>query len=124
MNNWREFKFNKAYIGELIDSVNGIMLPQQYIEFMMKHNGGEGDIGETWFVLYPLEELQEINDELEIKAFLPNHIVIGSNGGGELYGINADGYFFNVPETLEEEYLTVLGDDIDTLPLKVNEMWK
>ena len=62
---------------------------------MKKHNGGEGDIGETWLILYPLEELQEINDDYEIEEFLPGHIIIGSNGGGELYGIDNKGNYFN-----------------------------
>ena len=61
-----------------------MVLPNDYIELMKKHNGGEGDIGETWLILYPLEELQEINDDYEIEEILPGHIIIGSNGG-ELY---------------------------------------
>lgn len=35
-------------------------MPEQYIDFMKRHNGGEGDIGESWFVLFAIDELQEI----------------------------------------------------------------
>ena len=89
MEKWGMFEFNSPYFGEIIEKINDVVLPNDYyIELMKKHNGGEGDIGETWLILYPLEELQEINDDYEIEEILPGHIIIGSNGGGELYGID------------------------------------
>lgn len=36
-------------------------MPEQYIDFMKRNNGGEGDIGESWLILFALEELQEMN---------------------------------------------------------------
>ena len=124
MEKWGEFEFNEPYNGDEILKINEVVLPEQYIEFMKKHNGGEGDIGETWFVLYPLEELQEINDEYEIEQFLSGHIIIGSNGGGELYGIDKHGNYFNVPVIMDANEITLFGKDIDLLPEKVNEFWK
>lgn len=124
MNNWGEFVFSKPYEGTKIDKVNNVVLPLQYIDFMKQHNGGEGDIGETWLILFPIEELQEINEEYCIEEFLPNHIIIGSNGGGELYGIDTAGEYFNVPAIIEEEYVTLLGDNIYDLPNRINELWK
>ena len=47
MGNWGSFEFNNPYVGEPIESVNGIELPKQYLDFMREHNGGEGDIGEV-----------------------------------------------------------------------------
>ena len=73
MNNWKEFVFNEPYVGGKIERINNVILPKQYVGFMKKHNGGKGDIGETWLELYPLEELQEINDDYCIEDFLPNH---------------------------------------------------
>ena len=87
MEKWGMFEFNSPYFGEIIEKINDVVLPNDYIELMKKHNGGEGDIGETWLILYPLEELQEINDDYEIEEILPGHIIIGSNGG-ELYWID------------------------------------
>ena len=123
MKKWGTFKFNTSYIGEMIEKINEVVLPKDYVEFMKKHNGGEGDIGETWLILYPLEELQEINDDYEIEEFLPGHIIIGSNGGGELYGIDINGNFFNVPVIMEEDYVTLLGTEIELLPDKINALW-
>lgn len=124
MENWGEFEFNEPYNGKDIDKINNVTLPKQYLEFMKRHNGGEGDIGESWFVLYRLEELQEINDDYEIAEYLPDHIIIGSNGAGELYGIDIDGNYFNVPDMIDEDDVTVFGRDIEILPNEINEFWK
>ncbi len=69
MEKWGMFEFNTPYVGEIIEKINDVVLPNDYIEFMKKHNGGQGDIGETWLILYRLEELQEINDDYEIEYF-------------------------------------------------------
>ena len=69
MDNWKEFVFNEPYVGGKIERINNVILPKQYVGFMKKHNGGKGDIGETWLELYPLEELQEINDDYCIEDF-------------------------------------------------------
>jgi len=124
MENWNEVEFNGPYEGEEIKQINGISLPEQYQAFMRAHNGGEGDLGETWFVLFPLEELQEINDDYAVGEFMPGYIIIGSNGGGELYGIDKRGHYFNVPETLEEEEITFFGTDLEVLPEEINHFWK
>ncbi len=76
---------------------------------MREHNGGEGDIGEAWLVLFPLEELEEINYDYEIDKYLLGHIIIGSDGSGELYGVDENGRFFNVPVMIEAEYVTYFG---------------
>ena len=60
MQKWGEFEFNAPYEGDVIEKINEVVLPKDYVEFMKKHNGGEGDIGEAWLVLYPMEELQEM----------------------------------------------------------------
>ena len=118
------FVFNEPYIGNEIKQINNVVLPKQYLEFMKKHNGGQGDIGETWLEFFTLEDLQEINDDYCIEDFLTDHIIIGSNGNGELYGIDSDGVYFNVPAIMDEDDVTVLGDDINLLPDKINNFWK
>ena len=123
MSSWNDFEFNNPYEGKIINEINGVKLPQQYIDFMLLHNGGEGDLGETWFILYPMEELEEINEDYEVAKYLPGRIIIGSNGGGELYGIDSEGNYFNVPEMMDEEDITFFGTDLNQLPNKINEFW-
>ena len=123
MDNWGEVEFNEPYSGKEITKINDVFLPEDYLSFIKEHNGGEGDLGNTWFVLYPLEELQEINDDCNVSEYLPGRIIIASNGGGEFYGIDKDGSYFNVPETFEEKYICILGNDFESLPEKINALW-
>ena len=119
---WSDFEFNEPYSGEFETVIYGVELPKEYVEFMKEHNGGEGDTGESWLVLFPIEELKEINDDYH--DFLPDgNIIIGSNGSGELFGLNSDGKYFIVPVIIEEEYLEVVGDSIDNLPADINRYW-
>ncbi len=120
---WGDFQFNAPYSGDRITELNGVSLPQSYIDFMSRHNGGEGDIGETWLVLYRMEELQEVNDSYDISDYLPGSIIIGTNGGDEFYGINSSGEFFNVPMIMDEQDITILCDDMEMFAEKVNEFW-
>lgn len=124
MEKWGEFEFNAPYSGDAIEQINEVVLPKDYLEFMKRHNGGEGDIGTTWFILYPLEELQAINHDYDIEHFLPNHIIIGSNGGGELYGIDSEGNYFNVPVLIDENDISLLGTDMELLPDRINALWE
>ena len=120
---WSDFAFNEAYDGGFNTVIFGVELPKEYVDFMKLHNGGEGDTGESWLVLFPIEELQDINEEY--NEFLPSgHIIIGSNGGGELFGLNSDGKYFIVPELIEEEYLEVIGESIENLPADINKYWE
>ena len=121
---WENFKFNPPYQGEKITKISGVSLPQSYIDFMNQHNGGEGDIGETWLSLYPLENLQEMNEIFGIEEFLPDRIIIGTNGGEEFYGLNAEGKFFNVPSMFEEDCVTILCDNMEEFAEAVNEFWR
>ena len=123
MNKWERFKFNEPYIGKTIDKINNVILPKEYLEFMKNHNGGEGDIGNTYLVLFPLEELQEINEDYCLEEYLPNHIIIGNNGSGELYGLNSSGKYFVVPCMIKEEYLTILGSTIEEFYDAANAFW-
>ncbi len=38
--------------------------------------------------------------------------LIGSDGGSELYGVNASGTYLNFPGAMEEENITYLGDEL------------
>ena len=74
---FKEFEFNDKP-EELITEVNGIKLPEDYLGFMSEHNGGEGPLGKNNYgCFYMLEELEEINDDYEVRNSWPGYIVIG-----------------------------------------------
>jgi hypothetical protein len=62
-------------------------LPDDYFEFLARHNGGEGALGVDpgWFQLWSAESVAESSDGYGLPTFLPGYTAIGSNGGGELF---------------------------------------
>lgn len=46
-------------------------------------NGGEGFIGRNYLVLHPVETLVECNKALDADKYVPEFLVVGSDGGGE-----------------------------------------
>ncbi len=89
MNNmFNEFNFNEAP-SKMIDEVLGFKLPVDYSEFMKKHNGGEGPIGNNSYgCFYKLEELEKVNKEYDVQNNWPGYLVIGSDMGGTLWAYN------------------------------------
>ena len=81
MKRWGEFVFNKPYAGEIIEKINEVVLPKDYVAFMKNHNGGEGDIGETWLILYPMEELQKINPKKDTASTSMITFLVLNTGG-------------------------------------------
>src|SRR5262252_8735831 len=58
-------------------------LPCDYVSFLLNSNGGQGMIGETYLILYRVEELVEMNAGYELQKIAPGLLLIGSDGGGE-----------------------------------------
>jgi hypothetical protein len=83
---------------EMIDSID-CNFPEGYLEFMREHNGAEGGVlGGEWLRLEPVEDLQEYNDMYGFIEELPDIFFIGSNGGGDAFGIRRkEGIFIQVP---------------------------
>lgn len=85
---FENFEFN----GETecqIKEINGIKLPDDYIDFMYKHNGGEGSVGKNSYMFFEkLEELTEYNEDYEISELLPNCFCFGGDAGGQLFCYN------------------------------------
>jgi SMI1 / KNR4 family (SUKH-1) len=69
----------------------GRALPQDYIDFLKRHNGGEGYIGGEYVMLWKLEELEEFNRDYEVREYLPNVLLFGSDGSGEAFGFRTSG---------------------------------
>jgi hypothetical protein len=62
-------------------------------------------------ILFPLEELEKINEDYCINEFLPNHCIIGSSGGGELFGVDTNGnYFVVLAVSMSDKDKIVLGN--------------
>ncbi|NJM41208.1 MAG: SMI1/KNR4 family protein [Anaerolineae bacterium] len=62
-----------------------IDFPDDYVEFMISKNGGEGFVGESYLVLWKAEDLQSLNEAYEMREFFPGLVAFGSDGGGDGY---------------------------------------
>ena len=65
-------------------------LPKDYKAFLSISNGLEDFIGDAYFRLYRVEELQQVNLDYNTQESAPGLFMIGSNGGGETYSYNTN----------------------------------
>lgn len=72
----------------LLRDTSASPLPDEYIAFLRRVNGGEGFLGENYAVLWRAEELVQFNREYETVEYAPQLFLIGSNGGGEAYAFD------------------------------------
>ena len=87
---FREFLFNEAPT-YFIRSVGGLDLPEDYLEFMSRHDGGEGPIGENGYgCFYSMRDLEAVNDEYQVQEYWPGYVVIGSDMGDMLWAYNPE----------------------------------
>ena len=87
---FKEFEYNEKP-ETVLESVKGLELPDDYLDFMRDHNGGEGPLGEYGYgCFYRFEELEEINDEYEVQDNWPGYVVIGSDMSGQLWAYNPE----------------------------------
>lgn len=63
-------------------------LPPSYRDLLLRSNGLEGFIGNNYLVLWPIEEIIELNAAYGVSEFAPGILLIGSNGGGSGYAID------------------------------------
>lgn len=77
---------------ERLVSVAPFLLPERYLDFLSKFNGGQGslNIQPCWLCLHPAEEVIEIQLDGTHHEFFPDYMIIGSNGGGEDIAFDLD----------------------------------
>lgn len=74
---------------DLLRRTTGKLFSSEICDFLACCNGGEGFIGEQFLRLYSVEQLLCLNPAYKVDEFMPGFVLIGSNGGGEAYAINA-----------------------------------
>lgn len=68
---------------------SGLLLPDDYVAFLRESNGGEGFIGENaYLILWPVEQLLELNTAYQVQEYAPGLLFFGSDGGGEAYAFD------------------------------------
>ena len=116
---YKELKMNTGT--ELdFDTINGVTLPNDYIAFLRKYDGCEGDIGNVWVMLECKEDFVEYNSTPVDDRFA-EAILIGSNGGGEYFGIDKSGNYFVTPAIGGHEDTVYLGKTLEEFFNGLNE---
>lgn len=77
----------------------GAELPKDYCEFLLVANGLEGFVTlDAYLFLWPLEDIQELNETYLANELLPGVTLIGTNGGDVGYGYDiTSGCYIGVP---------------------------
>lgn len=63
-------------------------LSDDYKQFLGRANGGEGFVGETYVILWPVERLRELNSAYQVEEYAPGLLLFGSDGGGEAFAFD------------------------------------
>jgi len=61
---------------------NKIEMPEDYISYMNNLQDFEIYTENGYLELFPINELEQINNEYETRQYVPNYYAIGTNGGG------------------------------------------
>ena len=84
-----------------VTEINGVKLPEDYLEFVAENGGGEGALGEEGYLqLWSLGELAEQNEFYEARELLPNCALIGTDLSGSMFGVTERGEFFSIPDDM------------------------
>jgi hypothetical protein len=87
----RELDLNPGAPKELLEKVQSdlkVRLPIQYVDFLLRSNGAEGNVGNSYLMLFPIEEIASINQANAVDEFAPGLLLFGSNGGGTAYAFD------------------------------------
>jgi SMI1 / KNR4 family (SUKH-1) len=117
------FRANPPATNEAIKSLIAALpkrLPDEYIAFLARSNGGQGFVGERFVSLWKAEELITRNRGYKVTEFFPDFFFIGSDGGGEAYAFDIsadDATVFEVPFIGMPSDASAIADSLDTLLL-------
>ena len=73
---------------ETAEKFFNLKLPTDYKEFLQFTNGLEGETADSYLVLWSAEELVELNQAYNVKEFVSNIILIGSDGAEDAFGFD------------------------------------
>lgn len=72
-----------------VENSCGFHFPDDYAQFILGANGGEGFIGsDVYLILWPIEDLLRLNNAYEVAAYAPGLLLFGSDGGGEAFAFD------------------------------------
>lgn len=72
-------------------------LPADYVNVIKMYNGGEGDVGgESYLVLFPLEELEAVNADYEfLMNDIPDYYLFGKDAADTGYAFHKKNHSYH-----------------------------
>lgn len=75
---------DKAALDRLV-ALAGMTLPDEYLAFMASSDGGEGDVGDRWIEIWPVNR---VLTELESKTRYEGVVLFAGDGANTVYGFD------------------------------------
>ena len=73
----------------VVEEKLNINFPKDYREFVLESNGVAGAIGDNaYLIIWPIEELVDLNEGYGVEKFTPGLVYFGSDGGGMAYAFD------------------------------------
>ena len=67
----------------------GLLFPEDYKALLKHSNGCEGFLSDgSYVVIWPVDQVVELNDSYSIKEFAPGVLLFGTNGADDGYGFD------------------------------------
>lgn len=93
-------------------AASGLRIPDQYFDFMRSSNGASGFVGESsYLLLWPIEQILELNEAYAVEEFAPGLLLFGSNGGDVAYAFDTHSEEMPIVE------VPFIGMDLDAVNL-------
>jgi len=73
---------------ETAEKFFNLQLPTDYKEFLQFTNGLEGETIDSYLVLWSVEEVVELNQAYNVKEFVSDIILIGSDGAEDAFAFD------------------------------------
>lgn len=121
---FKDFDFNNPPTDSDVSEINGVQLPQDYLDFVSENGGGEGSLGEEGYLqLWAPDELEEQNGFYETRELLPNCVLIGTDLSGAMFGVNDRGEYFAIPNDmgLDAEEIVILCRSFEEFAEKLGQ---
>lgn len=80
--------------GAAIETINDVQtliqvtLPEDYVEFLTHSNGAKGFLGNSYLVLWAIEQIPIMNTGYKVSEFAPSLILFGTDMGGEAFAFD------------------------------------
>jgi hypothetical protein len=72
------------FVGEVGDVPH-----RDYLDFMRRHNGGDGPVGQNGYIrIWPLENVILRTEQAKTDEFAPGLLLFAGDGGGEAYAFD------------------------------------